>query len=88
MSFFNAADSVDSRLSTVELGVATNLTITFSHCLVSCNWIPLFDSHLANAFVNLCWLRQLAELFRRQIIESGIALFGIDLGLCLADLLL
>ena len=28
MSFFNAADSVDSRLLMVDTGVATNLTVT------------------------------------------------------------
>ena len=48
----------------------------------------MFDSHFANAFVHLGWLRQLAKLFGSKIVQSGIALLRVDLSLCLTNLLL
>ena len=48
----------------------------------------MFDSHFANAFVHLGWLRQLAKLFGSKIVQSSITLLRVDLGLCLTDLLL
>jgi hypothetical protein len=69
MSFFNAADSVESRSLTVEMGVATNLTAFLSVRLSSSGLQQcVFDSHLANPFVDFYRLRQLAQLLRSEII--------------------
>lgn len=89
MSFFSAEDSVESRLSIVVIGVATNLHVCQPLLLRkqprSIDWLVL---HLANAFVDLRRLAQLAEFFGGKVVEACIALLGIDLRVCLTDLLL
>jgi len=55
MSFFNAVDSVESRLSTVETGVAMNLAAIVCQSPLGISGLEhCVDSHFANAFVHLC----------------------------------